>query len=84
MNKGDGKVKEIIEILTDLGDDVTVPRNVKGKIKTVMDVLKEDADLKLRINKILHELDEIADDPNLQPYTRTQIWNIVSMLEKVS
>jgi len=84
MSKVDGKVKEIIEILTELEDDVTVPRNVKNKIKTVMDVLKEDADLKLRINKILHELDEIADDPNLQPYTRTQIWNIVSMLEKVS
>ena len=84
MSKVDGKVKEIIEILTELEDDVTVPRNVKNKIKTVMDVLKEDADLKLRINKILHELDDIADDPNLQPYTRTQIWNIVSMLEKVS
>ncbi|MBW2966351.1 UPF0147 family protein [Candidatus Woesearchaeota archaeon] len=84
MTKGDDKVEEIIEILNELEEDITVPRNVKDKIKIVMNVLKEEVDLKIRINKVLHELDEIADDPNLQPYTRTQIWNVVSMLEKVS
>jgi len=26
-------------------------------------------------------LDEVSDDNNIQPYTRTQIWNIASMLE---
>jgi uncharacterized protein (UPF0147 family) len=78
------KVKEIVEVLTELKEDNTVPKNVKEKIKVVMDVLKEEADLKLKVNKILHELDDIADDPNLQPFTRTQIWNVVSMLEKVA
>jgi uncharacterized protein (UPF0147 family) len=78
------KVEEIVEVLTELKEDNTVPKNVKEKIKVVMDVLKEDDDLKLKVNKVLHELDDIADDPNLQPYTRTQIWNVVSMLEKVS
>ncbi len=78
------KVEEIVEVLTELKEDNTVPKNVKEKIKVVMDVLKEDEDLKLKVNKVLHELDDIADDPNLQPYTRTQIWNVVSMLEKVS
>jgi transcriptional regulator NrdR family protein len=33
------------------------------------------------VMKHLHELDEIADDTNLQAYTRTQIWNVVSILE---
>ena len=84
MPKDEGKVKEIIEILSELEEDVTVPRNVKDKIKIMMSVLKENVDLKIRVNKVLHELDDIADDPNLQPYTRTQIWNVVSMLEKVS
>jgi len=37
----------------------------------------------IRINKALHELEEIADDINLQPFTRTQLWNIVSILEKI-
>lgn len=84
MPKDGEKVKEIIEILIELEDDTTVPRNVKNKIKAVGDMLKGDGDLKIKVNKVLHELDDIADDPNLQPYTRTQIWNIVSMLEKVA
>ena len=84
MPKDGEKVKEIIEILTELEDDMTVPRNVKDKIKTVGNMLKGDGDLKIKVNKVLHELDDIADDPNLQPYTRTQIWNVVSMLEKVA
>ena len=78
------KVEEIVEVLTELKEDNTVPKNVKEKIKIVMGVLSGDGDLKLKVNKILHELDDIADDPNLQPYTRTQIWNVVSMLERVS
>ena len=78
------QLKEIIEILEELEEDMTVPRNVKDKIKTTIEILKEKTeDLKISINKALHELDEIADDANLQPYTRTQIWNIVSLLEKI-
>lgn len=79
------KVEEIIEVLTELEGDATVPRNIKDKIKLAEDVLKKDGeDLKIKVNRVLHELDDIADDPNLQPYTRTQIWNVVSMLEKVA
>jgi len=49
-----------------------------------MDILNGKTDLSIRINKALNELDEIADDTNIQSYTRTQIWNIVSLLEKIS
>ncbi|MCK5468863.1 MAG: UPF0147 family protein, partial [Cyclobacteriaceae bacterium] len=26
-------------------------------------------------------LDEVSNDTNIQPFTRTQIWNLVSLLE---
>ena len=81
MNK---EVKEVVVILEELENDTGIPRNVKEKIKNTIRALKEDVDLKISVNKALHELDEISDDPNLQSYTRTQIWNIVSLLEKVS
>ena len=79
----EGEIREVIEILEDLEGDAAVPRNVKERIKNTIGALKEKTDLKIRINKALHELDEAADDPNLQPYTRTQIWNAVSVLEKI-
>ena len=37
-------------------------------------------DIKGMHDKALQELDEISDDPNIPSFTRTQIWNIVSIL----
>ena len=81
------KEKQIGEImwgLEELQKDSTVPKNVKIRIQNTMDILNGKTDLSIRINKALNELDEIADDTNIQSYTRTQIWNIVSLLEKIS
>lgn len=77
----DERMDNIIEALQDLLEDGGVPRNVKTKIEAIIAYLKEDADINIRVNKALSELDEIADDSNLQAYTRTQIWNIASLLE---
>ncbi len=77
------QIEEIVEILEELRDDNTVPRNVKEKVRLTIGVLKSNNEVTINVNKALQELDEIADDPNLQAYTRTQIWNIVSLLEKV-
>lgn len=77
-------IEEVIDILEGLGDDGSVPRNIKDKLKNTILFMKETSDIKIRVNKALHELDDIADDPNLEPYTRTQVWNVVSILEKIS
>jgi uncharacterized protein len=76
-------INEVIEVLSELLDDNTVPRNIKGKIETTLHSLKEKGDKSLRVNKALSVLEEISDDNNIQPYTRTQIWNVVSMLESL-
>ncbi len=78
------KIKEVIETLTRLQEDTTIPKNVKIKIRNIITALKEkNTEPSIKINEALHQLDEIADDANMQPYTRTQIWNVVSMLEKL-
>ena len=77
----DPKMANIIEALTDLTKDSTVPRNIKMKVEAVIAILSSNEDLSIRINKALSEIDEISDDTNLQAYTRTQVWNIASMLE---
>jgi len=78
------QIGEIMGGLEELQKDSTVPKNVKIRIQNTMDILNGKTDLSIRINKALNELDEIADDTNIQSYTRTQIWNIVSLLEKIS
>lgn len=73
----------IISTLTELIEDISVPKSIKIRIQEIIDTLKEENVLSIKINKVLNDLDEIATDVNLQPYTRTQIWNVVSMLEKI-
>ncbi|MFC1742041.1 UPF0147 family protein [Nanoarchaeota archaeon] len=81
----DERVQNIVEALEELAHDSTVPRNIKAKVDEVVTVLKADdgEDVSIKINKALSTLDEISDDTNLQAYTRTQIWNIASMLEMI-
>ena len=84
---------EMVEQISELGDvmnnlneiqrDISVPRNVRTKIDTIIYTLNEDIGLPIRINKVLNELGDIANDSNLQAYTRTQLWNVMSVLEKL-
>ncbi len=83
MASRDEKLKEIIDALNLLQEDSSMPRNIKEKMKTLVAILQENGDISMKVDKALQELDEVADDTNLQAFARTQIWNIVSMLEKI-
>ncbi len=78
------QINDIVEILEELLNEGAVPKNVKDKITVTVNALRDKTEVSIRINKALNELEEVADDPNLQTYTRTQIWNIVSLLEKIN
>jgi len=73
----------ILAALSELQEDDTVPKNIKSRLNEVCNALQTEDDLKLRVDKALQLLDEIADDSNVKPYTRSQLWNVVSMLESV-
>ena len=77
-------IKGIAAELKELLEDSSIPKNVKENIEKVIKILEDTGELSLKVNKALNVLDEISDDINMQSYTRTQIWNIVSMLEKVN
>jgi len=77
------EITVIIDGLSELTKDLNIPKNVKDKIENTINALKQDTDVSIKVHKALNELDEVIDDINLQPYTRTQIWNIVSLLEKI-
>lgn len=77
------EINTIVEALTELANDITVPKNIKEKLQIAINALNDKVELSVKKDKAVQQLDEIADDTNLQPYTRTQIWNIVSMLEKL-
>ncbi|MBI5393283.1 UPF0147 family protein [Candidatus Woesearchaeota archaeon] len=79
----DERIINIIAALEELSNDHAVPKNVKIRIENSIKDLKQDDDPSISVNKALNELDQIADDTNMESFTRTQIWNIVSMLEMI-
>ena len=79
----DDQLQNIMSFLENLKEDSTVPRNVKVKITEVNEILKTDIEKCLKIDKAMHIFDELSDDSNIDSFTRTQLWNVVSMLEAV-
>ena len=78
----DAELEDIVDLLEELKKEGSIPKNVKDKIDTTIEILNEEEEIDIKVSRALHELEEVADDANLQPFTRTQIWNIVSLLEK--
>ncbi len=75
-------IETIIQALSQIKDDRTVPKNIRASCEEcIKDLQNENEELSVRINACISTLDEVSNDPNIPSYTRTQIWNIVSMLE---
>ncbi len=82
--KKEPSIDAIITSISELQEDNTVPKNVKEKVREIIGTLKDEKmEVSMKVDKALQLLDEVSEDSNLQPYTRTQVWNLVSMLEKV-
>ena len=74
----------IMESLAMIEEDNSVPKNVRSRIKDAMSLLLDEngKSTAIKIDQVMQQLDELNDDPNLPPYTRTQIWNVVSTLSR--
>ena len=73
----------VMNLLSLIEQDNSVPKNVRSKIKTVISSLQDNngKSHEVKVDQVLQQLDDLSDDPNLPPYTRAQIWNVVSTLE---
>lgn len=79
-----GPLAPILESLTELVDDGTVPRNVRRGAQTARDQLnKPKTPLDVRVASAVYTLDDLANDPNLPTHGRTAIWSIISSLESL-
>ena len=74
----------IVESLSQLADDGSVPRNVRRGAQSAKDELaKPRVALDVRIASAVYVLDDLANDPNLPTHGRTAIWSMISNLESL-
>ncbi len=77
-------IQTIMESLAMIEEDSSVPKNVRAKIKDAMSLLLDEngKSTAIKLDQVMQQLDDLNEDPNLPPYTRTQIWNVVSTLSQ--
>ncbi len=74
---------KIIELLNQIVEDRTVPKNIRKKCEECIQILNSEGETSVKVNAVVSILDEVTNDPNIPMYTRTQVWNIVSILESM-
>ncbi|EQD76569.1 protein belonging to Uncharacterized protein family UPF0147 [mine drainage metagenome] len=77
-------VGRVLESLTQLADDASLPRSARRAAQSAKDVLaKPGTPEDVRIASAVGVLDDLANNPNLPTHGRTAIWSIMSNLESV-
>ncbi|MFQ5907925.1 MAG: UPF0147 family protein [Thermoplasmata archaeon] len=78
------KLKQILDVLGQLAEDTSVPRNIRRGALNARELLVKESDaLDVRAASAIFILDELANDPNIPLHGRTLIWNVISQLETV-
>jgi len=78
------KLNQAMAILNRVAEDNTTPRNIRRTAKQASDILLDESlSLAARAANAIDLLDQISQDPNMPMYTRTRLWNVISVLEGI-
>jgi uncharacterized protein (UPF0147 family) len=78
------RIKQALSVLGAVSEDNTTPRNIRRAAKDSMDALQtKEFTPAVRASNAISMMDEILQDPNMPPYTRVKLWNVMSLLEAI-
>jgi len=78
------RIKQATVVLGMVAEDTTTPRNIRRAAKKSIEALElAQYTPAVRASNAISILDEILQDPNMPPYTRVRLWNVMSLLEAI-
>jgi len=78
------RIEQAVAVLGLVSEDTTTPRNIRRAAKNSIDALHVSGhSFAVRASNAVSLLDEILQDPNMPPYTRVKLWNVMSILEAI-
>ena len=78
------RIKQALVILGQVSEDTTTPRNIRRAAKKSMSALQlTEYTPAVKASNAISTLDDILQDPNMPPYTRVKLWNVMSLLEGI-
>ena len=80
VNEND--LQEAIEYMDSLSKDTAFPRNVREAISNAkLELEKKSEPFDVRLSSAIYLIDDESNDINVPMHARSELWNLVSMLE---
>jgi uncharacterized protein (UPF0147 family) len=84
MEEYEERIKQALSVLGAVSEDNTTPRNIRRAAKDAMNTMQtSEYTPAVRASNAISLMDEILQDPNMPPYTRVKLWNVMSLLEAI-
>jgi uncharacterized protein (UPF0147 family) len=78
------RIDQATSMLSQISEDTTTPRNIRRAAKESIDALETgEATPAVKASNAISILDNVLQDPNMPPYTRVKLWNVMSLLEAI-
>ena len=77
-------IKEISTMIGDMVNDTSIPKNIRRALSEAKSRLESDEENNVKLSAAIYVIESIAEDINMPPHARTQIWAKISALETLS
>lgn len=77
------KVQQIVRLMAGVADDPSIPRNVRRAVADAKAQLESKEDISVRVSGAVYTIEQVSEDINMPMHARTQIWTILSALERL-
>ncbi len=85
LKEFEDRINQALVILGQVSEDTTTPRNIRRAAKGAMSALNvQNYTPAVRASNAVSILDDILQDPNMPPYSRVRLWNVMSLLEAIT
>lgn len=76
-----GALDDALELLKNLVSDSLISKSIKTVLEEIIEDLKDNKNLEIKISAALQKIEDLASDPNLSTDIRTQMWSLTTLLE---
>ena len=77
------RLEEIQEYIENIIVETTLPQSVSTALAHALEIIKNDAEIEIKIDKLRETLDELNEKSNISSEIRTQLWGLAGILEQV-
>ncbi len=79
----DSEKQNILDLIDLLLTDVMIPKNVKNTLNQIHEKITKDSKNTVVLSEVIYSLQDISEDPNLPLNAKSDIWQLLNILEKV-